>query len=148
MTPSVAYSSDSHDTQLDATSCCRRCMAAATPVFRTPTAPDVAYRDDGIHVDPRPTHATADTLSISIVFALAARRVLSLTFVVESYTVSGVTIICGPPANIRYVGDGWMRHSDTVSQHGLASDVSRRITSPRDHAPPISMQLGQHIVCS
>ena len=42
----------------------------------------------------------------------------------------------------------WMRHSDTVSQHGLASDVSRRITSPRDHAPPISMQLGQHIVCN
>ena len=32
----------------------------------------------------------------------------------------------------------WMRHSDTVSQHSLASDVSRRITSPRDHAPPIS----------
>jgi len=41
-----------------------------------------------------------------------------------------------------------MRHSDTVSQHGLASDVSRRITSPRDHAPPITVQLGQPIVCS
>ena len=27
----------------------------------------------------------------------------------------------------------WVRHSDTVSQHGLAGDVSRRITSPRDH---------------
>ena len=40
----------------------------------------------------------------------------------------------------------WMRHSDTVSQHGLASDVSRRITSSRDHAPPITVQLGQHIV--
>ena len=40
-----------------------------------------------------------------------------------------------------------MRHSDTVSQHGLASDVSRR-TSPRDHAPPITVQLGQPIVCS
>ena len=39
-----------------------------------------------------------------------------------------------------------MRHSDTVSQHGLASDVSRRITSSRDHAPPITVQLGQHIV--
>ena len=42
----------------------------------------------------------------------------------------------------------WMRHSSTVSQHGLASDVSRRITSPRDHAPPITVQLGQPIVCS
>ena len=34
-----------------------------------------------------------------------------------------------------------MRHSYTVSQHGLASDVSRRITSPRDHAPPIAVTI-------
>jgi len=41
-------------------------MAAATPVFRTPTAPDAAYRDDGIHVrrTPLPTRLALASFSL------------------------------------------------------------------------------------